>query len=90
MTDDDRDREKLRLECREDLAALRSSELPERAFRLLEKLTDRLDRLETGSFTQEERPTEPQHGRVRKASGAIPAFRAETVIAELEKGKNNE
>jgi hypothetical protein len=90
MTDDDRDREKMRLECREDLAIMRSSDLPERVYRFLEKIADRMDRLETGSFTQEERPTEPQQGRARKVSGAMPAFRAETVIAELEKGKNNE
>ena len=50
----------------------------------------RLDRLETGSFSSTEKPTEPDPvGRVRKSSGAIPAFRAENVTRELEKGKKD-
>jgi hypothetical protein len=87
MTDDDR--AKLRGECHADLAELRGGgELPERAFRLLERLVARLDRLETGSFPAEETPTAPTP--VRKSSGAIPipVFRADKVIAELEKGKS--
>jgi hypothetical protein len=84
MTDDERT--KLRLECHEDLAALRAGgELTERAFRLFEKLVQRLDRIETGSFSTAERPTDPE--RPRKSSGAMPAFRAQNVIDELDKGK---
>ena len=61
------DRERLREECQTDLQALRvEGLLSERAFRLLEKLVTRLDRLETGSFSTEERPTEPeQRARLR-------------------------
>ena len=54
------EREKLRQECHDDLATLRAGDMPERAFRLLEKLVARLDRLETGSFLQTEAPTEPE------------------------------
>ena len=50
------EREKLRQECHDDLATLRAGDMPERAFRLLEKLVARLDRLETGSFPQTETP----------------------------------
>ena len=85
MTEDDR--EKKRRECREDLEALLvGGELPERAYRLLEKLVDRIDRIETGSFSTEERPTEPER---KKSSGAMPAagFRAQSVIDELDKGR---
>ena len=57
----DEDREKLRQDCHADLLALRTGgELPERASRLLERLVARLDRLETGSFPDEERPTAPE------------------------------
>ena len=57
----DEDREKLRQDCHADLLALRTGgELPERAYRLLERLVARLDRLETGSFSTEETPTVPE------------------------------
>jgi len=86
MTDDDRER--LRKECYDDLAELRvGGELPERAFQLLEKLVARMTRLETGSFPTEELPTAPAVTRAKKSSGAMPAFRAQHVIDELEKGK---
>jgi hypothetical protein len=90
MPPSDDEREKLREECHADLSALRvGGELPERAYRLLEKLVARLDRLETGEFPPSEVPTTPTTPeRTRRASaGAMPAFRAETVIAELAKGK---
>jgi hypothetical protein len=81
------ERERIRRESREHLDALRPDPtMPERAFRLYELILDRLDRLETGSFTSEERPTEPD--RTRKSSGSIPAFRR--AMAELEKGKSTE
>ena len=88
MTDDDR--EKLRQECHADLDVLRRDPaVLERVFRLLERLVVRLDRLETGSFPAEETPTEPDRTRTKKSSGAMPAFRAKTVIDELEKGKKD-
>jgi hypothetical protein len=72
----DEDREK----CHADLLALRTGgELPERAYRLLERLVarmdreaDRLDRLETGSFQPEETPTKPER---TKSSDQLPAVR---------------
>lgn len=74
-------REKLRKECHEDLAILRESvELPERAFRLLERLTARLDRLETGEFPVTEEVTAP----ARKGSGTWSNTR---VLEALEDGK---
>jgi hypothetical protein len=85
------EREQLRAECQEDLEALRlDPNMPERAFRLFEKLCARLTRLETGSFPETERPTEPERGRTRKSSGAIPAVKpwsSDKVREELEKGK---
>ena len=88
MTEDDR--EKLRQECHADLAVLRRDPaVLERVFRLLERIVSRLDRLETGSFPTEETPTQPETGRARKSSGAVPAFRAQHVIDELEKGKKD-
>jgi hypothetical protein len=79
------EREKLRLECYSDLGHLQTqTELPERVFRLLEKIIQRLDRIETGTFHVTEAPTEPER---RKSSGAMPAFRAQNVIDELERGK---
>jgi hypothetical protein len=84
------EQEKLRQECHADLDVLRTSGLDERTFRLFERLVRRLDRLETGTFSTTEKPTEPDPvGRVRKSSGAIPAFRAENVTRELEKGKKD-
>jgi hypothetical protein len=90
MTDE---REKLRQECHEDLAALRADPATsERAYRLFEKLVARLDRLETGAFSTTERPTEPERRtssasmqRVRKESG-IGVF--EGVTKALEEGKS--
>ena len=73
------EREKLRQECHDDLAALRSEPIPERAYRLFERLVQRLDRLETGNFSTEERPTEPER---RASSGHFAA-----VARELERGK---
>ena len=84
----DDERERIRQECQDDLEALRlDPSMPERAFRLFEKLCARMTHLETGSFSSDERPTEPERGRTRKSSGAIPAFRAQQVIDELDKGK---
>ena len=76
------EREQLRRECHEDLIALRSETLPERAFRLLEKLVARLDRLETGSFFPTEAPTEPE--RIR---GSSSSWRNDGVIRALEDGR---
>ena len=65
----DEDREKLRQDCHADLLALRTGgELPERAYRLLERLVARLDRLETGSFPDEERPRRPSGPRVARGA----------------------
>jgi hypothetical protein len=70
MTEDER--AKRRKESYEHLELLRSDpNMPERAFRLLELFAERLDRLETGTFSSEERPTEPEV-RTRKASGTFP------------------
>ena len=78
------ERERLREECQEDLQALRvEGLLSERAFRLLEKLVTRLDRLETGSFPVEERPTEPER---RKSS---TKWRNDGVLRELAAGKKD-
>jgi hypothetical protein len=64
------ERERLREECQGDLAALRvEGALSERAFRLLERLVMRLDRLETGSFPAEERPTEPERRKQKSGNG---------------------
>jgi hypothetical protein len=80
MPDDERD--KLRQECRRDLDVLRvDPSVSERAYRLLERIVDRLDRLETGSFPTEERPTEP--ARRESSTG----WRNDKVIEALEKGK---
>ena len=78
---DERDeREKKRQESREYLNALRLDPMmSERAFRLLELFADRLDRIETGGFSTEERPTEPER---RASSGHFAA-----VTRELERGK---
>jgi hypothetical protein len=71
--------EKLRQECHRDLAALRGDAgLSERAYRLFERLVSRLDRLETGSFSPEEKPTAPE----RKASAP---WSNEHVLAALQK-----
>jgi len=76
------EREKLRQECYDDLAALRDDpSVSERAFRLFEKLCARLTRLETGSFSTEEKPTEPE----RRASSA--KWRNDGVMKALEEGK---
>jgi hypothetical protein len=64
----DEHRQRLRVTCRDDLAALRAEDLPERAYRLLEKIIDRLDRIETGNFPDEERPTEPEGRSPRDAA----------------------
>ena len=84
------ERERLRRECHEDLDALRASGLDERAFRLLEKLTARLDRLETGSFEANERATEP--ARVRSPEGpathSSATWRNDGVLRALEEGKD--
>jgi hypothetical protein len=66
------ERERYREECYEDLQALRSENLPERAFRLLEKILARLDRIETGSFPMREMPTEPER---KSSSGGYAAVR---------------
>jgi hypothetical protein len=76
------EREKLRQECHEDLAALRNDPtMSERAYRLLEKFAARLDRLETGEFPPEETPTEPE----RRPSGA--KWNKDAVLKALEEGK---
>ena len=78
------ERERLREECQGDLAALRvEGALSERAFRLLERLVMRLDRLETGSFPAEEQPTEPER---RKSS---TKWRNDGVLRELAAGKKD-
>lgn len=79
MSDDERER--IRQECHADLAALRGTELEERAFQLFEKLVARLDRLETGSFPPEETPTAPE----RRPSSA--KWSNEEVIKALERGR---
>ena len=81
------ERERLRAECHDLVNALRASDLPEAAFRLLEKLVERLDRIETGSFPPSEVPTKPEP---RKSSGQVPAakgWKADAVLSELEKGR---
>jgi hypothetical protein len=78
------EREKLRQECHADLDALRTdSEMPERAFRLLEKLVARLDRIETGSFHETESPTKPE----RRHSAT---WSNEGVMKALEKGRKKD
>ncbi len=79
MTDDERER--LRQECHDDLAALRPESLPERAYRLIEKLVARLDRLETGVFSELEAPTSPE----RRPS--LTRWKNEEVLKALEEGK---
>jgi hypothetical protein len=80
MADDD-DRARKRQETREGLNALRlDPDVPERLRALLELFADRLDRLETGSFSTEERPTEPERRSVSSSH-----FKA--VALELERGK---
>ena len=77
------DRERLRQECHDLEGMLRGEPgVPESAFRLFEIILLRLDRLETGSFSNEERPTEPE----RKSSSAH--FRA--VGKALEEGKKKD
>jgi hypothetical protein len=101
MVDDERERlrqdcDKLRQKCHELEGLLRGEpNVPEAAFRLFETMRElaeivliRLDRIETGTFSTTERPTEPE--RRRKSSGAIPAFKAERVTRELEKGKRSD
>ena len=81
MTDDDR--EKLREECYADLAVLRSSpDIPERVFRLLERIVARLDRIETGSFPVSEMPTEPE-----RRTSSSQRWSNEGVLRALEAGK---
>lgn len=78
------DREKIRKECRDDLDALRGTDLPERARELLEKLDQRLTRLETGSF--------PVNEAVTKVTTrpTPPPFKATNVTDELAKGRRGE
>jgi hypothetical protein len=79
------DRAKKRQESREHLDALRSDpSLSERAYRLFELLTDRLDRLETGSFPTEETPTAPE----RRPSSA--KWSNQGVIKALEEGRKKD
>jgi len=80
----DEDRAKLRQECHAMQNALRGTEIPEPAFRLFEIIIARLDRLETGSFSQYESPTEPE----RKPSSA--KWSNEGVIKALEEGRKKE
>jgi hypothetical protein len=75
------ERELIRRGCHEDLESLRGEELPERAFRLLEKILARLDRLETGEFPSTEKVTEPE----RRAS--VSGWSNEGVIRALEEGR---
>lgn len=83
VTDDDR--EKLRQECHADLTALRGDPgVSERAFRLLEKLVVRLDRIETGSFHPLEAPTEPE----RRTSSQ--KWSNEGVLRALEEGRRKD
>jgi hypothetical protein len=85
MTTIDDERERIRQECHADLAALRNDNLvSERAFRLFEKLVSRLDRLETGSFPQEETPTVPE----RRPSST--KWSNEGVIKALEEGRKKD
>lgn len=69
MTDDERnERERLRQECRDDLDVLRlDPDMPERVFRLYEKILARLDRLETGTFDSTEKPTDPRRDGTARA-----------------------
>jgi hypothetical protein len=85
---DDDERARKRQETREGLNWLRSDPATSERLRVvLELLAERLDRLETGTFSPEEVPTQPDPARVRKSSGSMPAFRAERVTAILEEGK---
>jgi len=83
MTDEDRDT--FRRDCHADLAVLRGDPLvSERAFRLLERIVARLDRIETGSFLPTEAPTEPE----RKVSSQ--RWSNEGVLRALEEGRKKD
>lgn len=73
----DDDREKIRQACHE---ALKNAP-GEPTTLLLGMILMRLDRLETGSFTTEEKPTEPE----RRASSS--RWRNDGVLKALEEGK---
>ena len=75
-------------QCQADLDALRGEQLPERAYRLIEKMLQRLDsvekrlnRIETGSFAPTESPTEPE----RRPSQS--RWRNDEVLRALEEGR---
>ena len=84
-------REKLRKECHADLEIIRSGgELPERAYHLMERLVERLDRLETGSFDATEAPTAPAVPHPTSHPAAHPskaAWSNAAVLEALETGK---